>query len=47
MGVPEGWERAFVALAAHLHFQPSELWEMDREELNFWMKQWSEWKNGR
>lgn len=35
--MPRDWADAFAVLAHAFHFQPSELWMMDVEELEFWV----------
>lgn len=34
---PKDWEQVLAELALFFHFQPSELWEMDAEDMMFWM----------
>ncbi|MBI4209531.1 MAG: GpE family phage tail protein [Deltaproteobacteria bacterium] len=36
--IPSDWRECLGTLAFIFHFQPSELWEMEAEDLLFWME---------
>ncbi|HXG47684.1 MAG TPA: GpE family phage tail protein [Methylomirabilota bacterium] len=37
--IPAGWQAVVGDVGYHFHFPPSEIWEMDLEELGFWHRQ--------
>ena len=41
-GAPSNWAELMGLLLHELHIQPSELWEMDVEELEFWLQRHKE-----
>ncbi|WP_439640238.1 GpE family phage tail protein [Nevskia sp.] len=37
--MPRNWPDVLGDIAAHFHFPPAALWEMDADEISFWHHQ--------
>lgn len=37
--MPTDWDACIADLAIAFHFQPSELWAMEVDEMTFWLRQ--------
>jgi hypothetical protein len=43
--LPENWDDALAVIAKEFHFPASDLWAMDADDLEFWVKK-ANWLNG-